>query len=315
MIKSKINVSELLKNLTSFERHPKVKLVILKGNGKAFSAGGDAAAIFRFVAYGHWSFAASFYRKQLILDHLIASYDKPLVSIINGIVMGGGAGLSMHGRFRVVTENAVFAMPEASLGLYPDVGASHFLSRLPGFFEMELCRVNSANFAVISAILDVFAQRVSTREGSAYKSLDAINKCFSKNTIEEIFFALEQQAVKGDGWALAAFKSMKSASPTSLKIFLKSIRKGRKQDVSQCLIREFRMTCHAFRRTVNGDFYEGTRAILVEKDKKPQWQPSKLEQVTNEMVDQFFAKIEDDDWEELQLRGKSSPANFGLAKL
>ncbi|KAK9095375.1 hypothetical protein Scep_026844 [Stephania cephalantha] len=263
--------------------------------------------------------------------------------------MGGGAGLSMHGRFRVVTENAVFAMPEASLGLYPDVGASYFLSRLPGFFgeylgltgaridgaemlacglathfvpsmhlpslERELCRVNSASFAVISAILDVFAQRVSTREGSAYRSLDAINKCFSKNTIEEIFSALEQQAVKGDEWALTAFKSMKSASPTSLKIFLKSIRKGRKQDVSQCLIREFRMTCHAFRRTVNGDFYEGTRAILVDKDKKPQWQPSKLELVTDEMVDQFFAKIKDDDWAELQLRGKSSPANFGLAKL
>ncbi|KAK9120706.1 hypothetical protein Syun_018323 [Stephania yunnanensis] len=342
-------VSELSTNLRAFEKQNNIKLVILKGNGKAFCAGGDVAALVGFVTLGHWTFGATFYKKQLILDHLIATYEKPLVSIINGIVMGGGAGLSMHGKFRVVTENAVFCMPEVSLGLFPDVGASHFLSRLPGFFgeylgltgaridggemsacglathfvpsvnlpslERELCRVNSGNATVIGAIIDVFAQKVPTREESGYWSLDVINKCFSKNTIEEIFSALEHEAVNGDKWVLAAIKSMKSASPTSLKISLKSIRVGRKQNINQCLIREFRMASHTMRRTVNSDFYEGVRAILLDKDKKPKWQPSKLELVTPEMVDQFFTKVDDEDWEDLQIRNKFGPASLGHSKL
>ncbi|KAK9144469.1 hypothetical protein Sjap_004372 [Stephania japonica] len=299
-------ISDLLKKLTAIEKDPKVKLVILKGNGKAFSTGGDLAAVLR-AADDHWSLAASIHREASILIHLIATYDKPLV----------------------------FAMPEASFGYFPDAGASHFLSKLPGFFgeylgltgaringaemlacglathfipsiylaslERELCRTNFANPVVISKILDAFAQRVSTKEESAYRSLDVINKCFSKNTVEEIFSTLEQQAVKGDKWVLTAIKSMKSASPTSLKIYLKSIREGRNQDISQCLIREFRMACHVFHKTVNGDGFE--------------WQPLKLELVSDKMVDQFFTKIEDENWAELQFPSKSSLATLGSAKL
>ncbi|KAJ7975510.1 3-hydroxyisobutyryl-CoA hydrolase 1 [Quillaja saponaria] len=128
-------IFQMMRNLKQYEKDSTVKLVIMKqGNGKAFSAGGDLVSAVMSSIAGHWSYPASFYRKQLILDHLIATYRKPLVALINGIVMGGGAGLSMNARFRVVTEKAVFAMPEVSIGLVPDVGASHFLSKLPGYF-------------------------------------------------------------------------------------------------------------------------------------------------------------------------------------
>ncbi|KAK9095377.1 hypothetical protein Scep_026846 [Stephania cephalantha] len=147
--------------------------------------------------------------------------------------------------------------------------ATHFVpSTCLASLERELWKTNSVNPAVASAVLDVFAQEVSTREESAYRRLDIINKCFSKNTVEEILSTL-QQAVKGDEWILTAINSMKSASPTSLKISLKSIREGRNQDVSQCLIREFRMACHAFRGTVNGDAFEGARTVSLDKNKKP----------------------------------------------
>nr|XP_007152488.1 hypothetical protein PHAVU_004G134900g [Phaseolus vulgaris]ESW24482.1 hypothetical protein PHAVU_004G134900g [Phaseolus vulgaris] len=127
-------ICQIKSNLELYENDPLVQLVILKGNGKAFCAGGDVVSLITSSLVGHWTYAASFYKKELILDHLVATYKKPTVSLINGIVMGGGAGLSMPTRFRVVTEKAIFAMPEASIGLFPDVGASYFLSRLLGYF-------------------------------------------------------------------------------------------------------------------------------------------------------------------------------------
>ncbi|XP_043691462.1 3-hydroxyisobutyryl-CoA hydrolase 1-like [Telopea speciosissima] len=285
-----------------------------------------------------------------MLDYIVATHDKTLVSLIDGVVMGGGAGLSMNGNFRVVTEKAVFAMPEAALGFFPDVGASYFLSRLPGFFgeylgltgarlggaemvtcglathfvlskdlpslEKELDGVNSRDPSIVSKVINKFIEEPSIKSTCAFRSMDIINKCFSRNTVEEILAALENEAKNGpDSWIVAAIKSMKAASPTSLKIFLRSIRKGRGQGLDQCLIHEFRMASHAFRKTVNNDFYEGCRAILFDKDKQPKWEVSKLELVTNEMVGQFFTKVDDDDWEDLQLDARSDDANLFKARL
>ncbi|GMP42426.1 hypothetical protein CsSME_00012180 [Camellia sinensis var. sinensis] len=126
-------VSRLLELFLASEEDCNVKLIILKGKGRAFSAGGDVAAVVRDIK-GNWKLGAKFFQKEFILNYVMATYSKPQVSILNGIVMGGGAGASIHGRFRVATENSVFAMPETALGLFPDVGASYFLSRLPGFF-------------------------------------------------------------------------------------------------------------------------------------------------------------------------------------
>ncbi|KAL5724339.1 3-hydroxyisobutyryl-CoA hydrolase [Ranunculus cassubicifolius] len=343
-------VTRLRDLFDAYKHDSNVKLLIIKGIGRAFSAGGDVAAVVHSVTKGHWKFGAEYFSDEFKLNYIIATYNKPQLSILNGLVMGGGAGASIHGRFRIATENSVFAMPETALGLFPDVGASYFLSRLPGFFgeyaglagarldgaEMLACglathfvpasklaaleealfEVNSTDPAIIAAIVDEFSQQPPLKEKSAYHRLDIIDRCFSRRTVEEILSALESESVnKDDDWLSATIQSLKKASPTSLKISLRSIREGRLQGVGQCLAREYRMVCHVLRRDVSKDFFEGCRAILLDKDKNPKWEPSSLEQVTDEMVDQYFSKVDDEGWEDLQLPVPSYLPVSAVAKL
>ncbi|XP_052192574.1 3-hydroxyisobutyryl-CoA hydrolase 1 isoform X2 [Diospyros lotus] len=343
-------ISRLLELFLSYEEDSNVKLIILKGKGRAFSAGGDVAAVVRDISKGNFKLGAQFFCKEFILNYVMATYSKPQVSILNGIVMGGGAGASMHGRFRVATENSVFAMPETALGLFPDVGASYFLSRLPGFFgeyvgltgsrldgaemlacglathfvpspslsslEEALCKLNSTDPATISANIDGFSEQPTLKERSSYCRLDIINKCFSRRTIEEIIAALEKTAVNStDDWISSTIKSLKTASPTSLKISLRSIREGRHQGVGQCLVREYRMVCNVMSGEISKDFFEGCRAILFDKDKNPKWEPSKLEFVTDNMVDRYFSKVEYEDWEDLKLPTRPNLPVHAIAKL
>uniref|UniRef100_M0ZG15 3-hydroxyisobutyryl-CoA hydrolase n=2 Tax=Solanum tuberosum TaxID=4113 RepID=M0ZG15_SOLTU len=127
-------ISRLTELFYASEEDSNVKMIILKGHGRAFCAGGDLSTPFHIIRQGNWQLGANYLREQYTLIYMIATYRKPQVSILNGIVMGGGAGVSIHGRFRVATEKSVFAMPETAMGLFPDVGSSYFLSRLPGFF-------------------------------------------------------------------------------------------------------------------------------------------------------------------------------------
>ncbi|XP_028768178.1 probable 3-hydroxyisobutyryl-CoA hydrolase 2 [Neltuma alba] len=226
------------------------------------------------------------------------------VSLINGVVMGGGAGLSMNTSFRVVTERSVFAMPEVSIGLFPDVGASYFLSRLPGYFgeylgltgrrlngaEMVKCglathfvpskslnllenalqSLSTSDISTITALIDKFTEIVYLKENSPLKRLETINKCFSKGTVEEIILSLEKE-IEVDGaekWMTEALNYMRESCPTSLKIWLRSVREGRVQSIEECLKRDYNISCHFLRRTVNNDFYEGSRAKLFDKDNK-----------------------------------------------
>lgn len=168
--------------------------------------------------------------------------------------------------------------------------------------EAALGKVDAVDPAVVCAVIDGFSQQVPLKEKSAYHRLDIIDKCFSKRTVEEILSALEQEAViVGDEWIMETVKTLKAASPMSLKITLRSIREGRLQSLSQCLIREYRMCSHALRGDVNSDFYEGCRAVLFDKDKNPKWEPSKLELISDEMVDRYFSKVDDDGWIDLKL--------------
>ncbi|KAL6130411.1 hypothetical protein ACLB2K_068790 [Fragaria x ananassa] len=378
-------ISRLLEFFFAYEEDANVKLLILKGKGRAFCAGGDVAAVVHDInegrislsplvflssnlmnvlsAYlsdtselpplcyiGNWRSGAHFFRKEFTLNYLMATYSKPQVSLLNGIVMGGGAGASVHGRFRVATENTVFAMPETALGLFPDVGASYYLSRLPGFFgeyvgltgarldgaemlacglathfvpstslpllEAALCKVDSSEFATVQAILDQYSQHPALKEKSAYHRMDIIDKCFSRRTVEGILSALEEEAAKrADGWLSTTIQSLKKASPMSLKISLRSIREGRLQGVGQCLVREYRMVSHVLRGEVSKDFREGCRAILLDKDRNPKWEPSKLELINDNMVDQYFSKLDDEEWEELKLPARSNLPVTAIAKL
>ncbi|KAM7477930.1 hypothetical protein LguiA_026143 [Lonicera macranthoides] len=302
---------------------------------------------------GHWTFGATFYRKQLTLDYLLGTYKKPVVALINGIVMGGGAGISMHAKFRVVTEKTVFAMPEVSIGLFPDVGASHFLSRLPGFLgeylgltgaridggsmlacglathfilSKDIAALENAldmvapssdfNISTITGIINKYDQQVKLTQNNINSRLEIINICFSGETVEEIISSLEEVfASRAEKWIVGAINSMKKASPTSLKVFLKSIRDGRAQKLDRCLIREFNALSHILRRTISDDFFEGSRAMLIDKDNNPRWAPSKLELVTEEMVQTLFSNVDDEEWESLKLPARSNLSYPMLSRL
>nr|GMC83225.1 3-hydroxyisobutyryl-CoA hydrolase 1-like [Ipomoea batatas] len=370
-----IQISQLLEFFLACEKDSNVKLVILKSTGRAFCAGGDVAAIAHDVRQGNWKLGAEVFRKKFTVCYAVATYSKPQVSILNGIVFGGGAGASIHGRFRVATEKSVFAMPETALGLFPDVGASYFLSRLPGFFgeylgltgsrldgaEMLACglathfvpserllpleealhNINSSDPTIISAIISEFSQVPKLKEKSPYNHLKIIDRCFSRRTIEEIMVALESEAANyKDDWISSAIQSLKKASPTSLRISLRSIREGRLQGIGTCLIREFRMVCHVLKGEFSKDFVEvrnpwlfvllpmryalwilsidlnqGCRAILLDKDRNPKWEPSKLELVSDDMVSHYFSKLNDEDWKDLQLPGRPCLPSYAIAKL
>lgn len=343
-------VSRLLDIFLASEKDSNIKLLILKGEGRAFCAGGDVSGVVRDIKGGDWRIGATFFQKEFLLNYVMATYSKLQVSILHGIVMGGGGGASIHGRFQVATENTVFAMPETALGLFPDVGASYFLSRLPGFFgeyvgltgyrldgaemlacglathfvpleklsvlEEALCKVNTSDPRIVSAIIDKFSQQPLLKEKSSYHRLNEINKYFSRKTVEEIISTLEKASGNSkDDWIVSTINSLKAASPTSLKISLRSIREGRLQGVGQCLIREYRMVCHVMRGEVSKDFFEGCRALLLDKDKNPKWQPSKLELITDNMVNQYFSPLDDGDWEDLKLPPRPSLPVHAIAKL
>ncbi|KAH7565601.1 hypothetical protein JRO89_XS09G0232700 [Xanthoceras sorbifolium] len=272
-------LSQMMNRLEVYENDSKVRLVILKGNGRAFCAGGDVVALYNFMTTGHWSFGASFFKKFSNLEYLVATYKKPLVALIDGMVMGGGAGVSMLARFKIVTENTVFAMPAAAIGSY--VGETYFLSRLPGYFGEYL--------GLTGARLDG-AEMIAC--GLATHFVRSKEKQIENGSTEK--------------WMVDAINSMKSSTPTGLKLFLRSIREGRRQNLEECLVLEYTVVCHVIRRTMSNDFYEGVRSKLIEKDTKPEWKPSKLELVEEEKVDRCFERVYEDDWEPLQLSPRSN---------
>ncbi|KAL5704729.1 3-hydroxyisobutyryl-CoA hydrolase [Ranunculus cassubicifolius] len=335
-------LSQLHDLFTSYEQDPTVKLLIVKGNGRAFCAGGDMSIVAQL---------AKFFWDEFGLTYIIATFSKPQVAILNGYVMGGGVGISIHGRFRVVTENTIFSMPETALGISTDTGCSYYLPRVQGCFgvylgltgarldgaemlacglathyvsssklealEEALIQVNTSDSRVISLIIDEFSHRPELKAKSAYNSLDIINKCFSKGTIEEILGALEKEAKRTpkEEWLNRAILLMKKASPISLKFTLRSIQKGSKENIAEAHIREYRIMSHVLTKEMSPDFFEGCRAVLLDKDKSPKWQPARLEDVTDEMVEHYFTKVDDREWEDLRLYTRPQQPAYVVARL
>ncbi|CDY45439.1 BnaA05g12620D [Brassica napus] len=343
-------ITRLMQLFLEYEEDPNVKIVILKGQGRAFCVGGDPLPVFRdIVIQGKsWRVGADFFSEQYKLDHFMATYSKVQISI-------GGAGISVHGRFRIATEKTVFAMPETELGLFPDVGASYFLSRLPGFFgeyvgltgarldgaemlacglathfvpssrlnalEADLCKVGSSDpVTFASAILNAYTKHPKLKQhtfNSSLRRLDVIDRCFSRRTMEEIISALEKEATeKPNEWISATIRALKKASPASLKISLRSIREGRFQGVGQCLIREYRMVCNVLKREISKDFVEGCRAVVIDKDRNPKWEPRSLEEMKDNMVERYFERVDEEDgWEDLKLSPRKNLPALIIAKL
>nr|POE92007.1 3-hydroxyisobutyryl-coa hydrolase 1 [Quercus suber] len=169
--------------------------------------------------------------------------------------------------------------------------------------EEALCKVDSSDPAIISAVINEYSKQPYMKEKSAYHRLKVIDRCFSRRTVEEIISVLEREALnKKDDWISETIQTLKRASPTSLKISLRSIRQGRLQGVGQCLVREFPL-------------FTGSRAILLDKDKNPKWEPSKLELVSDDMVDSYFSMMDDEGWEDLKLPARSNLPAYAIAKL
>ncbi|XP_055830993.1 3-hydroxyisobutyryl-CoA hydrolase-like protein 5 [Solanum dulcamara] len=312
-------------NLEKFEKDDNTKLVIIKGAGRAFSAGGDLKMFYDGRTIRDSCLEAT-YRMYWLCYH-IHTYKKPLVALVHGMSMGGGASLMVPMRFSVVTEKTVFSTPETLIGFHPDCGFSYMLSRLPGRLgeylgltgarlkgkevvsaglathfvpsqklaelEKRLLSLNTGDENVIKSVIKEFSKDFEIPENSVLNKMSIINECFSKNTVEEILMSFEAEAHKlGNNWIQPVLKHLNKVSPTGLKITLRSIREGRKQTLSECLKREFRISNNILRRTISTDLYEGIRAIAIDKDNSPKWWPSTLDKVKDEQLNLIFKNFE-----------------------
>ena len=318
----------LLPQLQAWKADPAVKAVVITGAGeKAFCAGGDVVSLYNdHKAGGKLAFA--FWRQEYRCNTSIKHFGKPYVALLNGYVMGGGVGVSVHGSHRVATDRTTLAMPETFIGLFPDVGGTYFLPRLPGFIGTYLGltgkRLKGADcvalgiaqaYVPINKLPDLEAALTST-DGShadvtriitsfAEPVKDApilaeradIDRHFSKNSVEEIMASL---AGDSSEWAQSHLASLQKYSPLACKITFKQIRTGAGLSFDECMRLEWRM---ASRIAKGGDFYEGVRALLVDKDNAPRWQPDKLSDVSDAMVEAFFAPLPGDELDTSDILG------------
>ncbi|MEI9995539.1 MAG: enoyl-CoA hydratase/isomerase family protein [Rhizomicrobium sp.] len=289
-----------------------VKTVVIQGAGeRAFCAGGDIRTLYDSGKAGT-SYAIDFYRDEYLLNAFIKHYPKPYVALLHGFVMGGGVGVSVHGSHRVADETMQFAMPETGIGLFPDVGGSFFLPRLPGEIGMYL-GLTGARLKTADALYGgVATHTVSSSARAALienladghepdAALDGLNAetappplaelrgridaIFSAPSVEGILERLERD---GTDWALDTAKAIRAKSPTATKLAFRQIREGAKLDFDACMRMEFRMV----NRVIAGhDFYEGVRATIIDKDGAPNWQPATLAEVSDVDIDAYFAPL------------------------
>lgn len=314
----------LHRQLAEWADDPRIGAVMVESaGGRAFSAGGDIRAVWEFRRRGEHGANRALFRAEYRLDRLIHRYPKPYVALIDGIVMGGGAGISVNGAFQVATERTVFAMPEAAIGFFPDVGATHFLSRCPGRVGLYLgltgARLGVADMAWaglashtapstgLTALKDsLAAAAASTDPWSAVReTLDAVHtalpggglaeiaceieQCFAADSIGQI---LEAVSSYGAEWAQDATDRLAAASPTSLAVILRQLgEEGRTLDFEQVMAREYRMAS-AF--LAGEEFAEGIRAAVVDKDWRARWTPGSVAEVTPELVARHFAPVADE---------------------
>jgi enoyl-CoA hydratase/carnithine racemase len=295
---------------------PAVGVVMFDGAGeRGFCAGGDIRAIYDAAKSGD-PLPQKFWAIEYHLNVMIARYRKPVVAIMDGVVMGGGIGLAGHAAHRVVTERSAVAMPEVGIGFFPDIGASFPLARAPGFTGTYLAltgeRMNAADtiyagladihipttklaalpgaLAACRSAGDVRAQLAALSAPPAPGKLEAarpwIDACYGANTVEEIFARLAASDAEA---AKSARATMQKASPTSLKITLRNMRDAAMfSRVEECFIQDYRI---ALASVAGHDMIEGIRATIVDKDRNPAWRPDRLEQVTPDIVDRHFQSV------------------------
>jgi enoyl-CoA hydratase len=316
-------VRGLAKALDAWEHDPAIRHVVVMGAGeKAFCAGGDIRHLYELGKAGQIAQARSFWREEYVLNARIKAYPKPYVALIDGIVMGGGVGVSLHGSHRVAGERYLFAMPEVGIGFFPDVGATHALPRLPGATGTWLAvtgeRVGQADALALglathaiasSAMAGLLAALVegedvdaalaacaapAPQQTAAPSPLSAnralIDHAFSAATVEDIIDRLGAVS-DANPFAARLLSAMATKSPTSMKLALAQMQAGGALSFAEAMRAEFRIVS---RIATSHDFREGVRAVIIDKDNKPSWQPARLADVDGAMVAAYFAALPDD---------------------
>lgn len=305
--------------LDRFESDPEVALVILEGAGeRGLCAGGDIRGLWESSREGG-DLGARFWRQEYVMNARIAKYPKPHVAFMDGLVMGGGVGLSGHASHRVVTDRTKLAMPEVGLGFFPDVGGTWLLSRSPGeigtYFGLTgqtmngpdaiharfadavvpvakwpelreaLAKVRQgATAADVTRLIDGFATGETAGPVAAKQA--TIDALFGFDRMEDIFAALARD---GSEFAMATLKTLNEKSPRGMVVTLKLLRLARAaSSLEDCLVREYRAALEVFR---SDDFREGVRAAVIDKDRNPSWSPPRIEDVTPEMLAPYLAEI------------------------
>lgn len=306
-------IREITRLLMEWKDDPEVRIIIIQSTcDKAFCAGGDVRSVYEARSRGDEDYMVAIFQEEYLLNFMIHMYPKPYISFIDGIAMGGGLGISIHGSHRIVTERSVLAMPETNIGFFPDVGASYFLNRCPGeigtflgvlgesiiaedalYIGLATHRLASTDIPEIyqgltraqsSAEVDDILQDAAGGQSDCFLQThrNLIDRCFSFNTVEEIFEALQQES---DPIVREWLKGSLKKSPTSLKLALALLRRTKGMPLREVLALDFQVSRHCVEAL---DFFEGIRAVLIDKDQNPIWSPSDLSEVTPEMIEGYF---------------------------
>ncbi|MDH7637573.1 enoyl-CoA hydratase/isomerase family protein [Sphingomonas oryzagri] len=280
--------------------------------GRGFCAGGDVVQASTDAAVAH-----AFFHEEYRLNHLMFTYAKPIVAFMDGVTMGGGVGISQPAKYRIATENTLFAMPETGIGLFPDVGGGWYLSRLPGAMGEYLALTGARLDGAECVALGIATHYVPSDALPALKaaiiddprSLDAlladagieppaagimarqpnIDRLFAHESYEAVLAAL---AADRSDWAEATLRTLGKKSPQSCKVSLRLVLDGRDRvDFADEMRAEYGIAVHVCQRP---DFREGVRALLVDRDNKPVWEPATPDGVTDQMIDTIFAPLPDD---------------------
>ncbi len=318
-------IREMEQVLPAWENDSAIKAVIVRGAGdRAFCAGGDVAGLYREMRDDpSGTLRRDFFREEYIINRRIYRYRKPWISLIDGIDMGGGVGLSAHGSHSIATEKFMFAMPETAIGLFPDVGGGYFLCRLRGALGVFLALtghrlraadalwagivqayVPGAKLPELVAALDAadLAGESSRRkvdgviaqfaEDPGAPSLPAIiediDRCFSGGTLQEIVTKLRAH----NEWAQKQLDVLAKMSPTAMKVTLEQLRRCANRSFEDTMTIEYRIVQACMRP--GHDFFEGVRALLIDKDQNPKWNPPTIEGVTAQMVEAHFEPVAND---------------------
>ncbi len=288
----------------------RVRTVVIRGAGdRAFSAGGDVRALFE-SGRDRTPYASAFWAEEYRLDTLIKEFPKPFVALVHGLVMGGGVGVSFNGSHRIVCETTAFAMPETGIGLFPDVGGTYFLPRLEGRMGLYLALTGArlkapelrhlrlathlARYDEFDAIVDALARDEAVHALRPWAEpipdpMEALQRQvdhhFGGASVEQVLANLEADP---DDWAQTTARTIRTKSPTSLKIAFRQMEVGLARSFRECMAIEFRLTERIQR---GSDFYEGVRATIIDKDGAPKWNPATLEEVKSWMIDDYFAPL------------------------